>query len=113
MCVRLKLPRLLRAHVSSAILVGLAGAGCQRQPAPPHLDAVYWFNRVSPAWDVDVYINDEPAVHWVGCASGGLDVSQFVVDGQNHVRMVATWNGEYPFEAPFPRCEMGFARLKR
>ena len=61
------------------------------------IEAVYVFKRLCNAWQLDVYINDQPVTRWAGGETGGLGVTQFVVDGKNTIRVTATRDTSFEY----------------
>lgn len=74
----------------------------------------YAFVRETPAWNPEVWVNGQPVLRFEGNASGIWDITQFVTDGENEVRIDAVRN---PVDVFGPKhrgeCSLKLMRYKR
>jgi hypothetical protein len=71
-------------------------AGCKQRAGAPDLPTGYSVARENPLWESVVWINGQPARRFEGTSSGLWDITQFVIQGENTIRVEATWNPRPP-----------------
>lgn len=90
--------RSARALLLGASVIFTTSPACSEQPGvvgdSGHPMDKYTFNVASYGWDVQLYINKEAAFQ-DGAVSGEWNVTQFVVNGKNSVRIVARRDLDY------------------
>ena len=63
----------------------------------PDMQVTYGFARETPWWNLDLWINDQPALHMEDNSAGLWMITEFVVDGRNTVRISAHRNPNMVF----------------